>query len=51
MEVLCDDCEIPEYEELQRGKLYKIVMTSYLARGGDGFKMIKDNIQNQKTGM
>ncbi|PIK41239.1 putative 5'-nucleotidase-like, partial [Apostichopus japonicus] len=50
VEVLCDDCEIPEYEELQRGKLYKIVMTSYLARGGDGFKMIKDNIQNQKTG-
>ncbi|XP_071831246.1 snake venom 5'-nucleotidase-like isoform X2 [Apostichopus japonicus] len=50
VEVLCGDCEIPEYEELQRGKLYKIVMTSYLARGGDGFKMIKDNIQNQKTG-
>ncbi|KAJ8023877.1 5'-nucleotidase [Holothuria leucospilota] len=50
VEVLCSDCQIPKYKELQMGKLYKVVMTSYLARGGDGYKMIIDNKRNQKTG-
>lgn len=44
VEVLCTACEIPDYEPLDKEKVYSVVMQSFLSGGGDGFTMISDNI-------
>lgn len=37
--VLCGDCDVPEYSPIVDTKMYKIVVTSFLVEGGDGFEM------------
>ncbi|CAN8017586.1 unnamed protein product [Ixodes persulcatus] len=37
LEILCANCSIPRYEPVESKKTYKIVATSFIARGGDGF--------------
>lgn len=48
--VLCRDCEIPKYEPIDDEKFYRVVMPSYLANGGDGFKMIPEGARNLIVG-
>ena len=43
IKVKCADCEIPEFVDLEPSKIYKIVMSSFLATGGDGYSVIPDN--------
>ncbi|XP_054729554.1 apyrase isoform X1 [Anastrepha obliqua] len=42
VKVRCANCEIPLYEDFDSRKIYRIVAPSFLAEGGDGYKMFKD---------
>lgn len=48
--VRCTECTIPEYQPLDYDKMYKIVLPSYIADGGDGYDVIKEHGQNRNTG-
>lgn len=50
LDVLCTQCRVPSYEPLQMGKTYKVVLPSFLANGGDGFRMIKDEALRHDSG-
>lgn len=50
VKIRCNACAEPEYEDLELEKTYRLIMPSYLAGGGDGFTMLRDNFQNVKTG-
>uniref|UniRef100_A0A0K8RI50 5'-nucleotidase n=1 Tax=Ixodes ricinus TaxID=34613 RepID=A0A0K8RI50_IXORI len=50
LEILCANCSIPKYEHVENNKTYKIVTTSFIASGGDGFKFdqdVKDSMQTE----
>jgi 2',3'-cyclic-nucleotide 2'-phosphodiesterase (5'-nucleotidase family) len=44
IKVLCQKCDIPRYEALDDKKIYKIVISDYVAEGGAGFTMFPGNI-------
>ncbi|XP_069788337.1 5'-nucleotidase [Narcine bancroftii] len=50
IKVLCADCRVPHYEPLLDNKIYKIVTNSYIAEGGDGFTMLKNERLRYDTG-
>lgn len=50
LDVLCTQCRVPSYEPLQMDKTYKVVLPSFLANGGDGFRMIKDEALRHDSG-
>ncbi|KAM7307456.1 protein 5NUC [Ixodes scapularis] len=37
LDILCSKCKIPKYEPVMLNETYRIVTTSYVANGGDGF--------------
>ena len=37
---------MPVYEELDRNQMYSLVTNSFLLGGGDGYQVLKDNIQD-----
>lgn len=45
--ILCSECKVPSYEHINLDKKYTIITTKYLVNGGDGYKMIKDEILNK----
>lgn len=48
--VLCAQCLVPELENVNQTKLYKIVMLDFLASGGDGYEMFKGKtVQTYET--
>ena len=49
-QVLCTECKIPKYVELDDEKTYRILVTSYIAGGGDGYEVVKENAMNITTG-
>lgn len=50
LDVLCTKCRVPTYEPLEMDKVYKVILPSYLANGGDGFRMIKDELLKHDSG-
>ncbi|KAB0793969.1 hypothetical protein PPYR_13589 [Photinus pyralis] len=50
VKVLCRKCPVPKYEPLQLEQTYRIIVPSFLANGGDGYKVIKDNLVNRRVG-
>lgn len=46
--VRCADCRIPEYEPLVLTANYTIIMTNYLAEGGDNFTSFKDRVKQME---
>ncbi|KAF4099112.1 5'-nucleotidase [Onychostoma macrolepis] len=50
LNVLCTECRVPRYEPLNPKKVYKIVLPSYLADGGDGYSMIKERKLKHDSG-
>lgn len=46
LSVLCNECSIPTYEQLVPDKIYNMITVTFLCKGGDGYKMIKDNVIN-----
>ncbi|XP_074043199.1 5'-nucleotidase [Macrotis lagotis] len=50
IDVLCTKCRVPTYEPLQMDETYKLVLPSFLAEGGDGFSMIRDESLKHDSG-
>ncbi len=50
MLVLCTDCQIPQYEPLDLDKVYRIITTSFLASGGDGYEVIPAQMRDHIEG-
>ncbi|XP_005073717.1 5'-nucleotidase [Mesocricetus auratus] len=50
LDVLCTKCRVPSYEPLEMDKVYKVILPNYLANGGDGFQMIKDELLKHDSG-
>ncbi|XP_004673718.1 PREDICTED: 5'-nucleotidase [Condylura cristata] len=50
LDVLCTQCRVPMYKPLQMDKLYNVVLPSFLASGGDGFYMIRDEVIKHDSG-
>jgi 5'-nucleotidase len=44
MEVLCKKCRVPKFVPLNDSEIYKLAIPTYTATGGDGYKVIQDNI-------
>ncbi|GFY77827.1 5'-nucleotidase [Trichonephila inaurata madagascariensis] len=48
--VRCADCRVPHYQPLDDEKVYWVVMSTYMTKGGDGFAIIQENaIANRNT--
>ncbi|XP_061063309.1 5'-nucleotidase isoform X1 [Eubalaena glacialis] len=50
LEVLCTQCRVPCYKPLRMDEVYKVMLPSFLANGGDGFRMIKDEVLKHDSG-
>ncbi|CAJ1077730.1 '-nucleotidase [Xyrichtys novacula] len=50
LDILCTKCRVPKYEAVDDEMIYKVVLTSYMVTGGDGFSMIKDEILKHDSG-
>lgn len=48
VDVLCRECNIPEYRPLNKTEIYKIIATSFLVQGGDGFEILRDKHTNHE---
>ena len=46
VQVRCANCTVPRYETLARNEIYGVLITDFLFGGGDGYNMIKNNVQN-----
>jgi 5'-nucleotidase len=44
----CGECRVPIYEPIDPNKSYNVIMTAFLATGGDGFTVLKDNYKSQQ---
>ncbi|XP_036999718.2 5'-nucleotidase [Artibeus jamaicensis] len=47
---LCTRCRVPSYEPLRMDDEYNVVLPSFLAKGGDGFQMIKEEVLQHNSG-
>ena len=50
LKILCGDCFTPKFEDVVPVKNYTVIAPSYLANGGDGFKMLQDQKLDQFVG-
>ncbi|XP_055853701.1 apyrase-like [Episyrphus balteatus] len=50
VKVKCQDCEFPKFEELSKEAIYRIVVADYLAKGSNGFGVIRDNAFDMEIG-
>ncbi|KAM4625869.1 snake venom 5'-nucleotidase-like [Polymixia lowei] len=50
MSLLCTQCRVPRYEPLDPEREYRMIVSSYIADGGDGFAMIKKEKLKHDTG-
>lgn len=44
VEVRCAECKVPVYEPIDPDKQYSVLLSKYIASGGDQFKMIQEGI-------
>lgn len=38
VKVLCADCKLPKYENLELKKMYKVLMPFFMVNGGNGYR-------------
>ncbi|NP_001089463.1 5'-nucleotidase, ecto (CD73) precursor [Xenopus laevis] len=50
LEVVCTKCRVPIYVPVEMDKIYKVVLPSYIAAGGDGFSILKNEILKHDSG-
>lgn len=44
VEVRCADCHVPVFEPINPDKQYTVILSKYIALGGDQYKMIQEGI-------
>ena len=42
--VVCSNCTIPHYIEVNDDVTYNVLTTTYLTSGGDGYSVLQDNV-------
>lgn len=47
--VLCTDCDVPAYEQLNEEKEYNIVLNAFLSEGGDDYGMLKNESISRRS--
>ncbi|XP_060524942.1 apyrase-like isoform X2 [Cylas formicarius] len=50
IEARCQACQIPIYEEVDPNKVYRIIVQSYLRKGGERISALTDNLRNVQIG-
>ncbi|XP_045479612.1 apyrase-like [Harmonia axyridis] len=50
LQARCSDCQIPIYENVSMKKIYRVIVPSFLMRGGDGFSIIPERMKNVQIG-
>ncbi|XP_075454006.1 5'-nucleotidase isoform X1 [Ascaphus truei] len=50
LEVLCTECRVPRYVPVKMDQVYKVVLPSYIATGGDGFAVLKNESLKHDSG-
>lgn len=50
LNILCTKCRVPHYEPVEDSVVYKVVLPNYMVGGGDGFKMIKEEMIKHNSG-
>ncbi|KAM3932169.1 5'-nucleotidase [Leptodactylus fuscus] len=50
LQVICTKCRVPKYIPLQMDEVYKVVLPAYIAEGGDGFSMLKNESLKHDSG-
>lgn len=50
LDVLCTRCRVPTYEPLRTDEVYKVILPSFLANGGDGYQMLKEELLQHDSG-
>lgn len=50
VDLLCNECTVPKYYPLDVTKMYRIVVNSFMASGGDGSSIISQEKQNHIIG-
>ncbi|XP_042861628.1 LOW QUALITY PROTEIN: 5'-nucleotidase-like [Penaeus japonicus] len=52
LQARCVSCRVPEMQDVKADQIYQIAMPSYLANGGDGYEIIRDNkVEHHLTGL
>jgi len=44
----CGACRVPIYEPVAENKTYNIIMSTFLAKGGDGFTVLGKNYKKEQ---
>lgn len=50
LSILCTNCRVPKYEPVEDETVYKVVLPSYMVKGGDGFSMITTEMLKHNSG-
>ncbi|KAM5164777.1 5'-nucleotidase [Mantella aurantiaca] len=50
LEALCTKCRVPSYVPVKDDQVYKVVLPAFLAEGGDGFSMLKNESLRHDSG-
>ncbi|XP_077145899.1 5'-nucleotidase [Ranitomeya variabilis] len=50
LQVLCTKCRVPKYIPVETDEVYKVVLPAFLADGGDGFSMLKNETLKHDSG-
>jgi len=50
IQVRCANCTIPTYEKLDKNRLYKVIISSYMATGGAGYDMLRTRRSGHQPG-
>merc|ERR1712025_1383390 len=49
VKIRCQDCDIPVFEELKLDQDYCVLMTEFIADGGDGYDMIPEGTKFRES--
>lgn len=50
LRVLCTHCRVPVFETVRDDQVYKVMMPSFIAAGGDGFSVVRDERLKYNSG-
>ncbi|XP_068609827.1 snake venom 5'-nucleotidase-like [Brachionichthys hirsutus] len=50
LRILCTQCRVPVYEAVEDEAVYTVAVASYVAQGGDGFAMVKNETLKYDSG-
>lgn len=50
VDLLCNECTVPKYYPLSLTKMYRIVVNSFMAEGGDGLSILNEQKRNHVIG-